>query len=420
MLNSQRFAIKLSEARTRLNAINAMEDPSEYTEEVQAEETKLLAEHRGIEKRYQSAVTAEAAEEKAAKQRLQNGDLKPEESERLELRRKSSLSNYFSAAIERKSLDGAEKEFNESLKVALDRVPLDMLANPEDGQAEARAVTDAPSTTVVSQPRPAVPAAFVNSIAARLGVSMPQVSGVVAYPKVDTAPAGGGGFLAKGGTADATAGTISVATRKAKRIAGRLTLAAEDRAILPQIENILRPALVDQLNDALDAAILTGNGSSDNLSGLFQVATDVAVGSATITWSSWNGLLVALVDGVYATGLDEVSVIIGSDTYKVLDDLFLTNPGNYSAWDRARDKARTALVSNRMPAKASNGQKALVLKHGKPRAIELPTFNSLELLVDPYTGSGEGLVHITGTALFGDVFVPYGASQVVELHPKIS
>ena len=68
----------------------------------------------------------------------------------------------------------------------------------------------------------------------------------------------------------------------------------------------------------------------------------------------------------------------------VLDDLFLTNPANYSAWDRARDKPRMALVSDRMPTKAINGQKALALKHGKPRNIELPVWSSLSFLSDPY------------------------------------
>ena len=129
MLNSQKFAIKLSETRSRLNEITGLEG-DKYTEEIQAEEKKLLAEYRTTEKRYQSALLAEGEEEK------RNRELHPdpEMRERLQLRERASLGRYIKAALEDRSVKGAEHELAEAAGV--DGIPIELWDVPEQRSEE--------------------------------------------------------------------------------------------------------------------------------------------------------------------------------------------------------------------------------------------------------------------------------------------
>ena len=403
----QRLQHKLSESRSAINDLASKPDRSE--EEIN-KLSELRTKHQELEGEYRTALQESPAPE--------SREIDGEDRERRELRDRSNVSEYLKAALERRAVGGAEAEFNAALSMGLEMMPLDVLA-PRD-TAEQRATTPSPATSSIVRPAPTVPAVFQDGLAAQLGISMPQVGpGTRAYVRVSTAPASGAGFVAKSASADATAGALTVTPQTPRRLSVRLTLTAEDKAVLPSLETDMRRALRDRLNDVLDSQIVTGNGTAPNLSGLFNQATDVAVASTLVTWAAWNGKLVGLVDGTYASSLKDVIGVFGTDTYEKLDSMFLENPGNYSAWDRTQDKLSRAIVSNKVPAKASKAQKALILKTGRPRTIEVPIWQGVQLIVDPYTRSAEGETHLTLLMLAGDPFVPYQTSQVLEIHPKI-
>ena len=55
---------------------------------------------------------------------------------------------------------------------------------------------------------------------------------------------------------------------------------------------------------------------------------------------------------------------------------------------------------------------------GQP--ITVPTWSSVELLVDPYSQASKGQRLVTAVTLVGSPFVPFGDAQVIEIHPKLS
>ena len=403
----QKIQLKLSESREAINALQAKENRSE-------EETQKLSELRSAHPRLEADYRRTLEESPDPQPVVVDAEAR----ERRELRDRSNVSEYLTAALERRAVQGAAAEFNQALGMGLEMMPLDVLA-PRD-RTEERAITPAPSTSPIVRPAPTVPAVFQDGLAAKLGITMPTVgAGTRAYVRVSTAPASSAGFVAKSAAAASEAGALTVSTQTPKRLSARLTLTAEDKAVLPSLETDMRRALRDRLNDVLDSQIIDGNGTAPNLNGLFKQATDVAADSAVFTWSTWNGTLVGLVDGTHALSLKDVIGVFGTSTYEKLDSLFLENPGNYSAWDRTMDKLQRAIVSNKVPAVAGKAQKGLILKTGRPRAIEVPIWMGVQLIVDPYTRSAEGETHLTLLLLAGDPFIPYTTSQVLEVHPKI-
>ena len=125
-----------------------------------------------------SAVETEEAEQRAAAP----GDLAAgedgEDRERVELRSKVKLGSYVAAAIEQRSADGAELELNQSMGIAGNRFPLELLAPPD--RPEHRAVTGLDSAVM---PRRWLDRLFSGAASQSLGITMESVPvGVASYP----------------------------------------------------------------------------------------------------------------------------------------------------------------------------------------------------------------------------------------------
>ena len=60
----------------------------------------------------------------------------------------------------------------------------------------------------------------------------------------------------------------------------------------------------------------------------------------------------------------------------------------------------------------------LLTAQGQP--VTVPIWRGVEMIVDPYSGAGTGKRVITAVTLVGAPFIPYGTSQAVEIHPKLS
>ena len=89
------------------------------------------------------AVETEESEQRAAGEVARQPEGDAETRERAELRAKVRLGSYVSAAIEQRGAAGAEAEYNQSIGIAGNRFPLELLAPPEQRAArvEDRAVT---------------------------------------------------------------------------------------------------------------------------------------------------------------------------------------------------------------------------------------------------------------------------------------
>ena len=189
MKNSQRLQIRSSEIRSRLNEIAGID--GELTTEIRSENETLATEYADVESKLRAALLSEGDE--AEKRSTEKGVVveDAEHRERRALRSKSTLANYIRAAINGRSVDGAEAEFSAAYGLSGHAVPLAMWS-ADDAGVEHRAITPGPATADTSLPGAIVPDLFAGSVAEFLGVDMPTVGvGDVGYPVLATSVTAG-------------------------------------------------------------------------------------------------------------------------------------------------------------------------------------------------------------------------------------
>ena len=131
--------------------------------------------------------------------------------------------------------------------------------------------------------------------------------------------------------------------------------------------------------------------------------------------------LAGVVDGTHANGFGDIRALIGVATFALYAAIFAnSNKGDISAYDHLTSKLGMLRVSTRVPAVASNGQKAIAVLGAQGQPITVPVWTGVELIVDPYTQAAKGQRVVTAISLVGSPFIPYGAAQVIEVHPKLS
>ena len=410
MTKAQRALIEIqgkqSELRSRLAVLAGMDTRTADEEtELTAVETKLS----GCEPELRSALAAAAAEDDTART-VETTD--PENRERLELRAKTGIGDFLSAAAVGGPVTGAAAEYAAACGVPVGGyLPMSIFPT-----VETRAITPGPAVKGALQPT--VPYVFERSAAASLGIIMPSVPmGQVQIPKVTTAvPAD---TLAKDGAAPATAAAVTLVNQAPVRIAGSFEVRTEDLAVMPTLEATLAEAMQGSLSNELDES--TFNGASGELNGLFTQATDVSAASAVETYTTGIGRFASLVDGRHAYTLADVRAVIGSDTFALYAGVFAnTNKGDVSLFDYLTRMLGSIRVSDRVPGKSSNAQKGIVVLSASSTPPKIHVWDAMQIIRDPYSGAGAGKVTITATALVSPLYIPHGTSQVKEVHPKLS
>ena len=397
----QGLQIKQSEIREKLNSLLGNDA---RTEAEQVELEKLTAEGQKIEPSIRAAIIASPDPDTTI---TNTGD--PEQRERLELRSKTGLADFLSAAAGGREVSGAAREYADACGVSpLGRLPLDLFGN---GKPETRAITAAPA--VDGPVEPTVPYVFQRSAAESLGIQMPMHgAGAVQIPRVTTAPPAD--TPGKEGAAPKTAAVIALDSKTPKRISGQFEVLAEDLAVYPALEAVLSESIQAALSNELDEEVF--NGSASGLNGLFTQASDVSVAGSVETYATGIGRFAALVDGQHAYSLGDVRCVVGPSTFALYAGLI---SGGVPLTDYLESKLGSFRVSNRMPAIASKGQKGIATLNGGPSPIRVYVWSALEIVRDPYSGAGAGKVTITATALVSEVYIPHTTSQVKEIHPKL-
>ena len=340
MTAAQTIEIKLSTCRQRLNELLQVETRSA---EEQTEMETLTNEVSAREPELRAALAAEPDPQEVV---TNTGD--PEQRERLEIRSKTGLADFLSAAVGGREVSGAAREYADACGVSpLGRLPLELFGN---GQPETRAVTSGPAVDgPVESP---VPYVFQRSAAASLGIAMPSHgAGAVQIPRVTTAPPAD--TLAKDAAAPSTAAAIALDSQTPKRIAGQFEVRAEDLAVYPALEAVLGESIRGALSNELDEEVF--NGAAAGLNGLFTQAANVAVAGAVETYATGVGRFAELVDGEHAYSLGDVRCVVGPSTYALYMGLI---SDGMPLGDYLESKLGSFRVSNRMPAIASKGRRA--------------------------------------------------------------
>ena len=255
-----------------------------------------------LERQLRAATTAVEIEESEQRAAGAAGDAPAgdtEDRERAELRVKVKLGGYVAAAIEQRSADGAEAEYNAALGIAGNRFPLELLAPPEQRTArvEDRETTGVDTATM---PRTWLDRLFSGTAAEAVGVSMESVPvGKSSHPVTAT-----GATAAQRGKSEAASDapwTLSVMEMSPKRNATRLLFNIEDAARISGLESALTRDLRMSLTEGVDRAIFLGdNGANPN--------TGDIVGLTTAA-------------GLVEKSIPQAGKVKGSDTLQVFAEL---------------------------------------------------------------------------------------------------
>ena len=314
MTKSQELALERSRIRQRLRAIARAET---MTDELRTEQAKLEDDFGDVELRYRSELIAEDKEKEKAKALSPDGEAR----ELLELREKVSLGRYVEVASTAHSggrLDGAEREYNQAVKVSDSPVaklgggagvviPLRLLSVPE-----LRAKTDEDTNVNVIGWLDRI---FQDTASRHLGIEYHSISGGKAVFPVTTA---GGAPIARGREEAVTASswTVDTVELEPSRISSMYEFNLEDSARNPGLESALERDLRSSFVETTDRLIFTGD------SGANEATADIAsffdtTGITAKTLSQANkilynevlGVLVDLLDATHAESLSDLRVV---------------------------------------------------------------------------------------------------------------
>ena len=406
MTESQKIELRRSKVRERLGEIQKLSGDA-YTDEVKAEERALQDEYTGLEQRHRTAIIAE--DKDLEQRRSEAGDVDAEQRERIELRSKARLGTFIKAALTSKIVNGAEAELQAAAGVGVDGIPMELwdVPKPEQRSAEQRAITPAPGTVGINLD-PIRPAVFAPSIADKLMIDMPKVpSGTYATGTITTSVTADA--VAKQAEVPQTAGAITVGTTAPHRVGASLGLTLEDIASIgtSNFESVLRQNVSLALSAELDDQMINGDGQADDLNGIFQRLTDPSAPAANVeTWTRFLAIQSGGIDGLWATELEHIAMVVGVDTYRLAAATFQGNDSEESAASYLKRMGAGFWTNSRMPAKANHVQQGILCRKGRPgmRTAVAPTWGSLSI-DDIYSGARKGERYFTVTALVGDVII---------------
>ena len=368
----------------------------ELTDETRAELDGLEKSTPDLERQLRAArQVAEAEGTAEVRETTETG----EDRELRELRSKVKLSGYVSAAIEQRSADGAEAEYNAARSIAGNRFPLELLAPP----LEQRAATDADTTTT---PRRWLDRLFAGTAAEHLGITMESVpAGVASYP-ITTAGASAAQRQRVTDAAADAAWTIGVTEMKPKRNAVRLLFSIEDAARIPGLESALTRDLRMALMEGIDRAIFLGDagasGNDADIVGLQSaVITETTIKQADKikgpeTLSAFTGQ----VDGIHANGLADLRVVTSVGAWRLWEQTIInlaTSSNNQTLAAFLRMAGLSWMSRGEIDTNTSNGDFGAFI--GRGRGIEgagvAAVWEAAELIRDPYSGAAKGEVALT-------------------------
>ena len=348
------------------------------------------------------AVEAEESEQRAAGAAGEGRDVQDtEDRERAELRGKARMGRYVQAAIEMRSVDGAEGELNAAVGIGANRFPLELLAPPAQ-RAEDRATT---AVDTQMMPRTWLDRLFAETAAMRLGITMESVpAGSASFP-VTTAGAEAA-QRGKDQAAGDTAWTVGVVEMKPKRNAATLKFSIEDTARIPGLESALTRDLRAALTEGIDRVVFLGDSGANPNTGDIVGLQGAAITETTLTQANkikgpeTLEAFLAMIDGIHANTLGDLNVVSAVGAYRLWENTIInvttaTNNQTLAAFLRLAGLSWAARGS--IEDATANGDFAAFVgrRMGIDGAGVAAVWDAGELIRDPYTDAAKGTVHLT-------------------------
>ena len=370
-----------SEIRSRLGEIRLTPE-DQITPELRTERTALEGRFSTVETEFRTALDALQVEQTAG------ATLDAEDTERRALVDGSDLGRIFGAVLEHRAInDGREAEMQSAFGLSSTQIPLAML------QTEHRAVTPAPGQ-VTQNEHEIAPYVFPASITAFMGIPMP-VTGVgdavfpVLTKKLDVRTP------AEHGAAAETTGSFSASVMSPSRIQASFYFSREDRARFSGMSESLRMNLADGLADGLDAQVIAGTNGL-----LTGTNLDNHNVSSVTSYSAYRSQLgYSRVDGRYASGIGDIRLVMGHQTYGHAAGQFRSaNAGDRAALEDLMSVTGGARVSAHVPY--ANDKQNVIVRRGLARDMVVPIWEGLTLIPDEISKAGTGEIVLTAVMLF--------------------
>ena len=387
-----RLEVRASEIRQRLNELGNM---PELTDEHRTEIDTLSAEFRDVETR--SRALAIAGDPVPVTETLD-----AEGRELRSIREKVKVGSYVTAAVESRSVDGAEAELNQALKMGRDRFPLRLLAPRAKPVTEQRAVTAADAGVMQET---WLDRLFSMTAAMMIGVTFDSVPhGKTAHP-VTT---GGGAPAQKdpAQTTDDAAWTVGVTELKPKRSSVRAVFTIEDAARLGELEDALQRDLRMAMTERIDRAVFLGDDNATTAANdIVGLQTASGVTEKTITQANkvtGSGVLAAfasLVDGKHAGSLANLNVVLSQGAHNLWASQYARSAGASERMilEVLKDNGIMPMTRGDIETGTVNDDFAAFV--GLARGIEgagvAPVWEAGQLIRDPYSNAQKGEVALS-------------------------
>ena len=376
------------------------------------------------ERELESAERAERAERPPEADVFTAGD--GESQERGMLRERAIAEGGFAAHVQAvltgSRVTGAVREYGESVDAVDDRFDLHLLRD--------RAAATIPSANAREVNQAAtLPQLMKSPISDAMGIFRPaQAAGTATYPRVTTGPTAT--TVAAGATApDTPALAISGSSLQPLRSSVFVDLREEDRASMPDLRATADGYLYDEISDLLDAQAILGN-PSPAVTGIVNDTDAAAVtdASAVMTFASALQAVAAEIDGIYASTMDQLSVLLPIEAYRLGESTF---PGTTLASAPAlnaymRSICRSWMASAHLPDDLSAAQSSTsgavsdqgigIVRRGPSErmAAVQPVWSAARIIEDPYSRAPEGEVRLTIIVMSNFVVADPGAYSLIK------
>ena len=375
MKESTGLLLKLSEQRERINGFADDGDAGDLD--------KLKAESIDLEGKYRAAVHTE----ETGSHRTTQGSVGREYEQ---LVRKASVGKIVHAVASGRQADGAEAELLKHHDLAGNQIPLAMLAAEPQKFATATVVGDEPAVA-----GEVLGIVFPQSVAQWCGVVGSTVpTGQRQVPVLSTGATASA--LAKGAALTESTAAFVVKTLTPKRLSAAVRYSREDSSTFSYLDESLRMNLRNSISDKMDAEVLTRAGG-----GLLAHGTDPTQNGSSISNTSHalSGIFGG-VDGKYASMASEIKLLLGTSTYSELGQAIFDTGSGALASEKLGQVCGGLRVSANVPAKASTGEDALIVKGQGRRNCVSAMWDSIEIVMDPFSSADKAEIVLTAIAMF--------------------
>ena len=364
MTNIQKIQIRLSEIRSKLleNEISSDERDTLVSELVDKE-----SEHRA---------------EIALAETTPTPDDHP--------KRSVEAREYVESGYYDRPLTGAAAEYNKSLGLSDEPgvVPIDVILPWMGTEHREDALTAAPSEITETQNTIQQPVR-APTILRELNISTPRVPvGQQNYPRLTTDPVAT--LVAEGTAQEATAAVFSVSALTPIRLTGAIAWSVEDAASFRGMSDAIQRALQAVVEQKLSDLALNGQASPEVI-GLLGGET-VANPSDVVTYKNIVSQFAGHVDGIRASTMNDLRVLVGVKTWQALVSTTNTKSGA-PVFDYLESKLGSLRVESRIAAPASNIQDMLIVR-GRATGAVMPIWENARIIRDPYTLAHKGQVRL--------------------------